>query len=193
VVAMTNGPRIPPLPKSARDDRTEELLRSMRRDPDGDDLNIFATLAHHPRLLKRWSAFGGTLLYRGALPPRERELLILRTARNCTADYEWHQHVAIGLDAGLTHDEVAALATHDDTAWSKDDRTLLRAADELHTDSVIGDQTWERLSTRFDHQQLIEICMVVGQYHLVAFTLNSLGVEIEPASESGTSEGNGPA
>ena len=85
-------PRIPPLPAEDRDERTEELLRSLRRDPDGTDLNIFATLAHHPRLLKRWSAFGGVLLYGGELPPRERELLILRTAANCGADYEWGQH-----------------------------------------------------------------------------------------------------
>ena len=47
--------RIPPTTLADRDERTEGLLAAMRR-PDGSDLNIFATLAHHPRLLKRWSA-----------------------------------------------------------------------------------------------------------------------------------------
>ena len=78
----TSTPRIPPVPKEGRDPRTEELLASMRR-PGGDDLNIFATLAHHPRLLKRWSAFGGVLLYTGTLGERERELLILRAGWRC--------------------------------------------------------------------------------------------------------------
>lgn len=175
----SSEPRIAPLPRPAPDERTEELLRSLATGPDDEVLNIFATLAHHPKLLKRWSAFGGTLLYRGALSPRDRELLILRTARNCKADYEFHQHVRMGLEAGLTHDEIAQLATHEDTDWSHDDRALVRAADELHNEARISDATWKRLAERFDEKQLIELCMLVGQYHLVAFTLNSLGVQIE--------------
>lgn len=172
-------PRIPPLPREGRDPRTEELLASLRR-PDGSELNIFATLAHHPRLLKRWSAFGGVLLYGGRLTDRDRELLILRTAWHCKAHYEWGQHVGIALAAGLSDQEIERVADGPDAAgWSPEDATLLRAADELHADSRIGDATWAALAERFDEQQLIEVCMVVGQYHLVAFTLSSLGVEGE--------------
>lgn len=178
--------RVAPLAPEARDDQTAELLASLRGPgAEARDLNIFATLAHHPRLLKRWSAFGGTLLYRGELPARERELLVLRTAWNCRADYEWGQHARIGLDTGLTADEIAAIvaAGADDPGWSTDDAALLRAADELHTDARIGDDTWATLAGRWSEAQLIEICMVVGQYHLVAFTLNSLGVQREPGVE----------
>ena len=86
---------------------------------NGTELNIFATLAHHPRLLKRWSAFGGVLLYGGVLPARERELLILRTGYLCRAPYEWGQHVTIGLAAGLTDDEIARVAAGPDAdGWS---------------------------------------------------------------------------
>ena len=177
----TESPRIAPLPPDERDERTEELLRSLRRSPDGPDLNIFATLARHPRLLKRWSAFGGTLLYRGELDPRDRELLILRTAANCGADYEWGQHAVIGVDAGLTAEEVRRCADPIEVGdWGDDDAALLRAADELHRDARIGDTTWSALATRYSDAQLLELCMVVGQYHLVAFTLNSAGVQREP-------------
>lgn len=173
------APRIPPLPQEGRDPRTEELLAPLRR-PDGTELNIFTTLARHPKLLKRWSAFGGVLLYGGTLPARERELLILRAGYLCRAHYEWGQHVEIGLAAGLTDDEIARVAEGPDASrWSTDDALLLRATDELHADSRISDATWAALAERWDEQQLIELCMVVGQYHLVAFTLNSLGVEPE--------------
>ena len=132
-------PRISPLPREGRDPRTEELLSALRR-PDGSELNIFATLAHHPRLLKRWSAFGGVLLYGGTLPARERELLILRTAWHCNAHYEWGQHVQIGLDAGLTQEEVERVAAGPHApGWSNDDAVLLHAADELHDDARISD------------------------------------------------------
>jgi alkylhydroperoxidase family enzyme len=172
-------PRIPPLPREGRDPKTAELLEALSAF-NGVELNIFATLAHHPRLLKRWSDFGGVLLYGGKLPPRERELLILRTGYLCRAPYEWGQHVTIARASGLTDDEIERVAQGPGAAgWSSDDAVLLRAADELHTDSRIGDATWSSLSARWDEQQLIEVCMVVGQYHLVAMTLNSLGVEPE--------------
>lgn len=173
---MAHPLRVPPLAPEDREERTAELLEGL------GDLNIFATLAHHPRLLKRWSQFGGVLLYKGELPVRERELLILRTAWNCRADYEWGQHVRIGLEAGLTPDEITAItsaAGGDDPAWSASDAALLRAADELHRDAHVGDGTWEALAATWSVPQLIELCMVVGQYHLVAFTLNSLGVQRE--------------
>ena len=173
-------PRIPPLAPADRDARTEELLAALRR-PDGTDLNIFATLAHHPKLLKRWSAFGGVLLYGGRLSERDRELLIMRAGYLCRAHYEWGQHVAFAQAAGISDEEIARIAAGPDAdGWSSDDATLLRAVDELHADSRISDPTWAELAARYDAQQLIEICMVVGQYHLVAFTLNSLGVEPEP-------------
>jgi alkylhydroperoxidase family enzyme len=147
---------------------------------NGTDLNIFSTLARHPKLFKRWSAFGGTLLYGGVLPARERELLILRTGYLCRAPYEWGQHVVIGRAAGLTDEEIARVAAGPDAdGWSTEEATLIRAADELHADSSIGDATWAALAEQWDEQQLIEVCMVVGQYHLVAYMLNSLGVEPE--------------
>ncbi|MEA2433095.1 MAG: 4-carboxymuconolactone decarboxylase [Actinomycetota bacterium] len=171
--------RIPPTTAADRDERTEELLATMRR-PDGTDLNIFATFAHHPRLLKRWSAFGGTLLFNGRLPHRDRELLILRTAWHCKAEYEWGQHVLIGRALGLTDDEIDRISDDEvSSEWGPLDSALLHAADELHTQSAISDSTWAVLAEGYDYQQLIEVCMVVGQYHMVAFTLNSLGVELE--------------
>ena len=103
---MTDAPRIAPLPPDGREPRTQELLQSLRFDPEAEDLNLFATLAHHPRLLKRWSQFGGLLLAGGTLTPREREVLILRTAANCGADYEWGHHLPIGEAAGLTKNEM---------------------------------------------------------------------------------------
>jgi 4-carboxymuconolactone decarboxylase len=120
------------------------------------------------------------LLYGGRLSDRDRELLILRTAWHCHADYEWGQHVGIARAAGLSDEEIERVADGPDASgWSSEDAALLRAADELHGQSRIGDETWTALAARYDEQQLIEVCMVVGQYHLVAFTLGSLGVQGE--------------
>jgi 4-carboxymuconolactone decarboxylase len=174
----SGAPRIPPLPVAERDEEVTALLAPIQ--VDGGDLNIFATLVRHPRLFKRFSGFGGFLLYRGELPARDRELLILRTAWNCRAEYEWGQHARIALSVGVSQAEVdRVIDGPGSSGWSSVDDALLTAADELHHQSLISDATWALLSEHYDEHQLIELCMVVGQYHLVAFTLNSLGVERE--------------
>lgn len=179
-------PRITPLPREQHDERVAELVASLRVHPDAPDMNLFDTLARHPRLLKRWSAFGGMLLFGGALPGRDRELLILRTAALTGADYEWAHHQELAGMVGLTSDEIARIvAGPDDVGWTAADSTLLRAADELHQDSCISDATWAGLAAVYDEPQLIEIPMIVGQYHLVAFTLRSLGIQREAGYPDG--------
>ncbi len=148
--------------------------------PGGSPLNIFMTLVRHPGLFRKWLPFGGKLLD-GKLPARERELLILRTGWRCRSEYEWGQHALIGREAGLTDEELRRIKEGPDApGWDPFDAVLLRAADELHDDSCISDTTWDALASRYDERQLIEVPMLVGQYHLVSFALNSLGVQREP-------------
>jgi 4-carboxymuconolactone decarboxylase len=172
--------RLAPVPPEDRDPATEELLESLRIQPDQPVRNIFTTLAHHPRLLKRWSAMAGVLLFRGELPPRDRELLILRTAWNCRAHYEWGHHVDNVRRVGMSNAEIARIADGPDAdGWPPADALLLRAADELHHEAQVSDATWAELAQRYGPAQLVELCMLVGQYHMVAFALNSLGVQLE--------------
>ncbi len=77
----------------------------------------------------------------------------------------------------------ARLLDERDRAERGVDEDLVRAADELHDRNMIIDATWATLAERFDEAQLIEICMVVGQYHLVAFTLRSLAIQREAGVE----------
>jgi alkylhydroperoxidase family enzyme len=178
------GPRIPPLAPTERDDRADELLAQVGA-PVRSAGNLFATLVRHPGLFRRWLPFGGKLLM-GLLPDRDRELLILRTAWRCRSDYEWSQHVRIAGDAGVTAEEMERLQvaeSPDDPSWAPFDATLIRAADELHENCRLGDATWAALAARYDDRQLIEVPMLVGHYHLLAFTLNSLGVQLEQGTE----------
>ena len=156
-------------------------LMAQAAPPGARAVNIFATLVRHPGLFRRWLPFGGKLL-RGKLPTRDRELAILRTAWLCESPYEWAQHVLIAEAARMTPAEVEAIAAGpDDPSWSAEDAVVLRAADELHDDAVVSDATWAALAGRYDDRQLIELVMLVGHYHMIAFTLNSLGVQVEPS------------
>lgn len=171
-------PRILPLPEVERSPHQRELLRDVQLSAT----NLFATLVRAPGLFRRWLPFGGKLLA-GRLPARDRELLILRTAWNCRASYEWGHHVEIGMQAGLTRGDVDRISQGPEASWPAADAVLVQAADELHGGHRLADATWELLRGRYDEQQLIELPMLVGHYHLVAMTLNSLGVELEPGYE----------
>ena len=178
------APRIPPLPPEERDERADELLAQVGA-PVQSAGNLFNTLVRHPGLFRRWLPFGGKLLL-GLLPDRDRELLILRTAWHCRSDYEWSQHVRIAGGAGVTAEEMERLRAADapdDPAWAPFDAVLIRAADELHDGGVLGDATWAALAGRYDDRQLIEVPMLVGHYHMLAFTLNSLGIQVEEPGE----------
>ncbi len=147
---------------------------------DGPILNIFRTLAHHPGLMKRWLVFGNHVLAKSTLPPRERELVILRIGWLCRAGYEWGQHVGIGLDAGLSSEEIDRIPLGSGApGWSGLDRALLDATDELHADAFISDATWARLAELSDPQKM-DLVFAVGQYNLVSMALNTLGVQPEP-------------
>ncbi len=171
-------PRVPPLAEADRDEQARELL-AQAGGPTRGAVNIFTTLVRHPGLFRKWLPFGGKLLA-GKIPARDRELLILRTGWNTRADYEWHQHVRIARAVGVTDEEIERVqAGPDAPGWSTADAVLLRAADELHADACITDATWGALADRYDERQMIELPMLVGHYHMVAFALNSLGVQVE--------------
>jgi alkylhydroperoxidase family enzyme len=179
-------PRIPPLPESQWGVGLRELLdvRPAAFGARRREHNIFTTLARHEGLFRVWLRFGGFLLGSGVLGERERELLILRTGYNCSSDYEWGQHVRISRALGLAREEILRVADGPEAdGWSPADATLLRAADELHEQAKISTPTWSQLVERYDEQGLIEITMLVGHYHMLAYALNSLEVELDEGLE----------
>ncbi|HLG16807.1 MAG TPA: carboxymuconolactone decarboxylase family protein [Blastocatellia bacterium] len=171
-------PRLKPLPESERDDETRELLESLSR---GRPLfNIFATLAHHPALLRKWLVFARHILSGSTLPARDREIAILRMGWLSRAEYEWGHHVAIGKDAGLSEDDIRRITEGPDAAgWDRFEAALVRAVDELNANAFISDPTWSALTERYNPQQLIDLVFTAGQYRLVSMALNTLGVQLE--------------
>ena len=181
-----DGPRIAPLPPEEWSEELRPLasFTASGEDVSLGDLNIFRTLARHPALFGSWAPFGGYLLTNGTLPFEERELLILRTGFNCRSPYEWGQHVRISLAGGMSRETIDRVAAGPDAdGWSPRESVLLRAADELHESARIWPGTWKALAAELDDRQLIELCVLVGQYHLVAFMLNAVGVQPEPGLE----------
>jgi AhpD family alkylhydroperoxidase len=143
----------------------------------GGPPNVFTTLARHRGLFRRWLRFAGGLMPGGLLPRRDSELVILRVAENCRCDYEWRHHERLGRTAGLTAEQIQRVRTGPDAdGWSTRERLLLRAADELHAERDMSSELWDELRPLMSDPELIELCLLIGHYEMLAMTLNALRV-----------------
>jgi 4-carboxymuconolactone decarboxylase len=149
--------------------------------PGVPPLQLFTTLARVPRIYERFRA--GSLLDRGPLSLRHREIVIDRTCARCGCPYEWGVHVAFfGERVALTPEQLRATVhgTPHDPVWSDEEKLLIRAVDELHDSSRISDALWGALATTFSVEQIFELIALVGFYHTVSFFANGLRLAPEP-------------
>jgi alkylhydroperoxidase family enzyme len=150
----------------------------------GRVLNIFKTFLHAPKALRAFLGWGNYILSRrSALPEREREMVILRTGWNCRSGYEFAQHARIGKDCGLTDADIAWIKQGPEAeGWSALESAMLRAADELHADQFVSEQTWNDLAELGDKGRM-DLVFTVGQYTQVSMMLNSFGIQLEDGDQ----------
>jgi len=143
--------------------------------PEEELTAYFTVLARHPHLFKSQLEMGIFLFSGSTIPPRERELAVLRTAWLAGAPYEWGEHVDIARKLGISAAETDAVrAGPSAPGWNDHERTLLTAVDELFEAKMISDPTWAGLAEVYSEAQLIELPCLVGQYLSVAMLQNSL-------------------
>ncbi|HEY5977283.1 MAG TPA: carboxymuconolactone decarboxylase family protein [Solirubrobacterales bacterium] len=173
-------PRIEPGDRSEIGWRNWAIANGAGLAAKGSPPRIFTTLGRHRRLFRAWIRFAGALMPRGKLPRDETELVILRVAHNSGSDYEWSHHERLGKRAGLSEEEISRVREGPQApGWSPRRAMLLRAADQMHADRVIARPLWDELAAELDDVRLIELCMLIGHYEMLAMTLNTLEVEPE--------------
>jgi alkylhydroperoxidase family enzyme len=181
---MTQDTRIAPLDPPYDRETQAVLAKWMPPGSAEAPLALFRTLARHPMLRDRMRPLGSGLLAHGVLPPRVRELLILRTTARCGARYEWGVHVtAFSAAAGLDEEIVRATALAPAASLvgrNDDDAIVLRVADELHDTSTLSDALFEVAHARWGDVALLEMSAAVGFYHAISFLLRVAGTPEEP-------------
>lgn len=175
--------RIPPLLENEWTEKQRQQLEGAYR--KGGFYNLAGTLARHPEASKRVGQLSAHVLGpTSTLPARDRELLILRTAWLCQAEYEWAQHRLIARKAGMTDEEIDRCREDPGAfGWTLTEACLLAAADDLHREQKIGDANWTILAETYTEQQMMDIVYAVGQYTLVAMAMNSFGVPLDEGLE----------
>lgn len=152
---------------------------------DARGMHLLGSFAPYPDLARAFLTFNNHVATNSTLSAREREILILRIAWLRQAEYEYYQHLVLGLRAGLTEDEMEYIRAGPDAAqWSPQDAELVRVADELFTSAAVSDDTWASLAGRYSQQQMMDMVFLVGCYEVVAMASKSFGTTSEPHTGS---------
>ncbi|HEV2563349.1 MAG TPA: carboxymuconolactone decarboxylase family protein [Rhizomicrobium sp.] len=147
-------------------------------------LNIFRMWANASTLFKPGMRFGGAILSRQKLDPALRELVILLVAKLEGGEYEWVQHVPIGLAVGCRQEQIAALEAgrFDDASFDAREKVLLRFSKEVIEDVRASENAVEEAAAHFSPQEIVEIILTCGFYMTMARLTETTRTDIDPPS-----------
>ncbi|GAB4564147.1 MAG: hypothetical protein Tsb0020_13960 [Haliangiales bacterium] len=152
------------------------------------DLNVFSALVKLGPIFPRYLLFLSHILPKGQIARADKERIILRVAYRMGCIYEWGHHSHFADQLGISAADVCALA--EPVFVSGDERlsAFVAGVDELIDERAVGDETWSRLAAVLTEAQLVEFCMLVGHYIMIAGFINSVGVTLEPGYLEGIGE-----
>jgi len=157
----------------------EEIYQKMEKN-SGRVGNLFKALAHSPKIFRDWSRMGTTILLKGEISRRLLEIAIIRVGEINQAKYELNAHHRLGLEFGLTQDQV-----NDITNWQESDkfdeleRAILQYTDEVSQNIRVSDNTFNVLRKHFSERQMVEITVTIGYYHMVCRFLEPMQIDLD--------------
>ena len=169
--------RIAPIEPPYEAEIQSQFDRIMRGAPP---LMLFRVMASNPRAWEKFRA--GSLLDRGPLTLREREIVIDRTCALNRCEYEWGVHVTtFAQAAGLSGAEIRATVHEgaEASCWSASERALISAIDALHARATLSDDEFAALSSHYDDAKIFEIILLCGFYRTVSYLANGLRLPLE--------------
>jgi alkylhydroperoxidase family enzyme len=172
--------RLPYLQQSDLAPEHRDLLAP--RASDGSVPNLYRALAHGPKAMRKLNALAMHIRHDSRLDPRLRELAILQVGYSTRSPYEYSHHVKLGLEFGVTEDDIRAIA--DETAGRPSSldpvaKLVLHAARELTHGTELSDEIFAALRREFDNECLLELILAIAQYNAVVRILGTLRVDVE--------------
>ncbi|MCA6110942.1 carboxymuconolactone decarboxylase family protein [Bradyrhizobium cenepequi] len=169
--------RIAPLEPPYAAELKAQFDRIMRGAPP---LLLFRVIAGQDRAWRKFTA--GSLLDRGPLSLREREIVIDRTCALTGCEYEWGVHIATFAEAAsLTEAQISATVHGEpnDPCWSDAEQALIAAVDALHYRATLSEAEFAALSAHYDDAKILEVMLLCGFYHTVSYIANGLALPLE--------------
>jgi len=167
---------LPYVDESKASDKTREILGNTPR-----KLNVALMIANaSDPVFQNFSRLGNSLMTRGKLDKKLREIAILRNARVCNSLYEYTQHVPIAKAAGLRSEQIAGIDKWESApCFSEIERLVLRLTDEVARNVKGSHETLVALKEHLGPGEIVELIMAIGFWGMVARVLETTEVELE--------------
>jgi alkylhydroperoxidase family enzyme len=176
-------PRIPYQPLDLAEPRA--IVEAIRQRRGGILLNLDRMLLHSPAFASGWNAFLREVRNGLQLSPKLRELAMCVVAVINGAEYEFHHHAPVFIEAGGTPAQVQALREPDRAAldtmlFDETERAAIQLTLEMTRTVKVEDATFARVRAALESDQLTtELVGVIAAYNMVSRFLVALGVEPE--------------
>jgi alkylhydroperoxidase family enzyme len=159
------------------------------------ELNVFRVLLRNPPVAKRVNDLLLTLLFRGKLEARLRELVIMRLGWTTRSNYEWTQHWRIALELGVSEQDLLAVREWQGSeCFSEADQAVLQATDETVQNGFISSETWSRCERHVGGvEELLELVAAIGTWRMISGILRSLEIPLEDGVEPWPPDGLAPS
>jgi len=139
--------------------------------------HMFRTMANRPEALKNFVPLYGAVMGPGLVERRVKELIYLAVSFANECAYCSAAHTAISKKAGISEDELTALATEQEAPFSFPERAAIAYARELTRTADAGDSR-EGLAEHFSPEQVVEITLVAAMANFTNRFNN--GLELKP-------------
>jgi 4-carboxymuconolactone decarboxylase len=160
------SPRVAPVAPGSRPELAE--LEARIRGARGRLSPLYQVLLHSPKLAAGWEHLFTVIRQQTSVPPRLRELVILRIAVLNGAGYEFEAHVPHALQAGLPQDAIDGLRNNAVQAFQGVEKLVLRYTDAMTRELRVPDALMEDLKKHFDDKTLVELTATVAGYNMVS-------------------------
>jgi AhpD family alkylhydroperoxidase len=146
-------------------------------------LNLYRELANQPPALAAFLEMSRYVRSESSLDPGLRELAILATAHALGQEYEVMHHTEAAQRAGVAANKIAATAPGGSLeSMSAAERCVVEFSRQAARTYSCDDATFESLQSLFSNEQVVDLVLTTGWYHLCAVILGSLRVEPEAKS-----------
>jgi 4-carboxymuconolactone decarboxylase len=164
--------------------RTGSALPARVVNEDGELQGPFNAMLHYPAVGYPLQELAGMLRFRGLLPARARELVILTVAAAWQSEFEWWAHVRIGRQVGLSDAEISAVRTAAPLALDEPvEQAALDVARATTARGDLDDDEYARAHEVLGDQALIETLTLVGCYALLALQMRVHRVPLPEGAE----------
>jgi len=152
---------------------------------DLDEL-IVRLVANSPNVFRPFVLLADALLTKAALPPSDREVLILHLAVKLGADYEWSSHEPLAKKVGIGDPQIAALRRGheelDPTLFAPSQRLAVQLSDELLDTGRWCESSWQAAVDAWGQKGALDLAFSVAWWG--AFVPSVMGaLALRPATE----------